>query len=192
MGIRIRVPGVEVQATNRDYLDRCRVPAGMDRSDFAEDGHRPTRPDHWSAVPWGAHASREPLDTTADAAADHASMLRRELRRWLDDDVPEAVAEDVTLTAYEAIADIVEHADPLGAGPIRLQARLDPERVDVTVSYTGSWRTAAEAEQPQYGLALIRALTDHASFHREVRHITVHLSTRRSSSPDNATRDGHH
>ncbi len=100
--------------------------------------------------------------------------------------MPAHVAENITLTAYEAIVDIVEHADPLDGGPLRLQACLDPDRVDVTVSYTGSWSAAVEAGQPQYGLALIRALADRVSFHREERQITVHLSTRRLP-----TRNGH-
>lgn len=43
-----------------------------------------------------------PLETTADATA---SALRRELRRWLDDNVTEHLAVDITLSAYEAIAD---------------------------------------------------------------------------------------
>jgi anti-sigma regulatory factor (Ser/Thr protein kinase) len=155
----------------------------MAHADFTQNGHGPHRPAHCSAFPWRPHASRAPLDTTADASVIHAGTLRRELRHWLDEDVTEHVAQDVTLTAYEAIAEIVTQADPLDAGPIRLQAHLDDNQVRVTISYTGSWNAPPDPEQSQRRLTLIRALTDHASFHREEHTITVHLTTYRESPP---------
>jgi hypothetical protein len=100
----------------------------MARTDTIQNGHGPHRPDHWSALPWRPYASRAPLDTTADASVFHASMLRRELRRWLDADVTEHLAGDAILTAYEAIAEIVALADPLDTGLIRMQAHLDDDQ----------------------------------------------------------------
>lgn len=111
----------------------------------------------------------------------HASMLRRELRRWLEEDVTEDVAGDITLSAYEAIAEIVTQADPLDAGPIRLQARLDDDQVRVAISYTGSWDAPNDPEQSQHRLTLIHALTDHAIIHRDEQTITVYLITYRES-----------
>jgi hypothetical protein len=106
-------------------------------------------------------------------------MLRRELRRWLDADVAEHVAGDIILTAYEAIAEIVTLADPLDAGLIRMRAHLDDDQVRVVISYTGSWEFSPDPDQSQRCLTLIRALTAHASFHREKHTITVHLTTYR-------------
>jgi anti-sigma regulatory factor (Ser/Thr protein kinase) len=155
----------------------------MARTDTIQNGHGPHRPDHWSALPWRPYASRAPLDTTADASVFHAGMLRRELRRWLDDDVTEHVAGDIILTAYEAIAEIITLADPLDAGLIRMQAHLDDDQVRVVISYTGSWEFSPDPDQSQRRLTLIRALTDHANFHREEDTITVHLTTYRQSPP---------
>jgi hypothetical protein len=90
----------------------------------------------------------------------HASMLRRELRRWLDGDVTEDEAGDIALSAYEAIAEIVTQTDPLDAGPIRLQAHLDDDHVRVAISYTGNWDAPSDPEHSQHRLTLIRALTD--------------------------------
>jgi anti-sigma regulatory factor (Ser/Thr protein kinase) len=148
-------------------------------TDTTQDGHGPHRPDRRGVRPWRTHASRAPLNTTAGASAMHASMLRRELRRWLDDDVTEDVAGDITLSAYEAIAEIVTQADPLDAGPIRLQARLDDDQVRVAISYTGSWDAPTDSEQSQHRLTLIRALTDHAVIHRDEHTITMYLTTYR-------------
>jgi len=106
-------------------------------------------------------------------------MLRRELRRWLDEDVTEQVAGDIILTAYEAIAEIVALADSLDPGLIRMQAHLDDDQVRVVISYTGSWELSTDPDQSQRRLTLIRALTDHANFHREKDTITVHLTTYR-------------
>ncbi len=163
-------------------LIRVRVYLGMARADSTQNGHgRPHRPDRLSALPWRPHAIRAPLDTTAEASVIHAGTLRREFRRWLDEDVTEPLAEDITLTTYEAIAEIVTQADPLDAGPIRLQAHLDDDRVRVTISYTGSWNVPTDAEQSQHRLTLIHALTDYASFRREKHTITVYLITCRES-----------
>jgi anti-sigma regulatory factor (Ser/Thr protein kinase) len=109
----------------------------------------------------------------------HASMLRRELRRWLDDDVTEDEAGDIALSAYEAIAEIVTQTDPLDAGPIRLQAHLDDDHVRVAISYTGNWDAPSDPEHSQHRLTLIRALTDHAILHRDEHTITMYLTTYR-------------
>ena len=151
----------------------------MARTNPTQNGHRPHRPDHCSAPPWRPYASRAPLDTTADASVFHASMLRRELRRWLNADVTEHVAGDIICTAYEAITEIVALADPLDAGLIRMQAHLDDDQVRVMISYTGSWELSPDPDQSQRRLTLIRALTDHANFHRDEHTITVHLTTYR-------------
>jgi anti-sigma regulatory factor (Ser/Thr protein kinase) len=156
--------------------------------DSTQNGHGPHWPDHRSALPWRPPASRAPLDTTLDASAIHVGTLRRELRRWLEEDVTEHVAGDITLTAYEAIAEILTQVDPLDAGPLRLQAHLDEDQVHVRIFYTGSWNTPTDPEQSQHRLTLIRALTDHASFYREGHAITVYLTTCREPPPK---RDGY-
>jgi anti-sigma regulatory factor (Ser/Thr protein kinase) len=152
-------------------------------TDTTQNGHGPHRPDRWGARPWRTHASRAPLDTTAGASPMHASMLRRELRRWLDDDVTEDEAGDIALSAYEAIAEIVTQTDPLDAGPIRLQAHLDDDHVRVAISYTGNWDAPSDPEHSQHRLTLIRALTDHAILHRDEHTITMYLTTYRQPPP---------
>jgi hypothetical protein len=157
-------------------------------TDATQNGHSAPRPDHWMALAWCPHASRAPLDTTAGASVSHARTLRHALRRWLDEDVTENVAVDVTLTAHEAITEILTQADPLDAGPLRLQAYLDGHQVRVTISYTGSWNDPPDPEQSQQRLTLIHALTDYARFRREEHAITVHFTTYRESPPQG---DGH-
>lgn len=160
----------------------------MARGDPAQNGQGPPLPEHWSALPWRPPASCAPLDTTLDASVIHIGTLRRELRRWLEEDVTDHLAGDIILSAYEAIAEILTQADPLDAGLLRLQAHLDEDQVHVRISYTGSWNALTDTEQSQYRLTLIRALTDHASFHREGHTITVYLITCREPPP---TRDGY-
>lgn len=109
----------------------------------------------------------------------HARTLRHELRRWLDEDVTEHAAADITLTAYEAIAEIITRTDSLNPGSLRLQAHLDGHQVHVTICYTGHRTDPPDPEQSQHRLTLIHALTDHASFHHEPHTITVHLTTYR-------------
>lgn len=156
--------------------------------DATQNGHGIPCPDHWSAPSWRSHASRGLLDTTAGVSVIDARTLRHELRRWLDEEVTEHAAADITLTAYEAIAEIITRADPLDPGPLRLQARLDSHQVQVTNCYTGGCTSPSGPEQSQCRLTLIQALTDHASFHREPHTITVHLTTYRQSP---AQCDGH-
>jgi anti-sigma regulatory factor (Ser/Thr protein kinase) len=148
--------------------------------DATQDSPQTPRPDKCCPTPWRPHTSRAPLDTTASASVIQARTLRHELRRWLDDDVTEHAARDITLTAYEAIVEILtRRADPLNPGPLRLQAHLDDQQVHITISYTGHCTDPADPEQAQYRLTLIHALSDQVSFHREPHTFTVQLTTYR-------------
>lgn len=73
---------------------------------------------------------------------------------------PGAVADDLGLAVYEALANVVEHAyppdhpDPV----VRLQARLDDDRVQITISDRGSWSPPADHGFRGRGLVMMRRL----------------------------------
>ena len=104
-----------------------------------------------------------PLDITARANAYHARQLRIALRQWLHTaGVAPALAEDLTLASYEALANVVEHAYPPDhPHPVmRLQARVTHHELLIIIRDHGSWR--APPPDPGYrgrGLAMMHTLT---------------------------------
>ena len=104
-----------------------------------------------------------PLDITARAGADHARQLRIALRQWLHTAaVAPALAEDLTLAGYEALANVVEHAyAPDHPHPVmRLQAQVCPPLLPITITDYGRWRSPAQdAGDRGRGLAIMRAVT---------------------------------
>jgi serine/threonine-protein kinase RsbW len=137
----------------------------------ADDRHAEPPDLHCSAIP---------------AQAERLSTLRRILVRWA-----ESVAmltdqvHDVALAAYEAMANVVEHAysgQPLGV--LELHAAHDPatHRVTVTVVDHGHWQvaalpgTSARNEPNGRGLVLIHALADAVTITSTDRGTTVRMS----------------
>ena len=104
-----------------------------------------------------------PLDITASANAYHARELRIALRQWLQTaGVPPALAEDLTLASYEAVANVVEHAYPPDhPNPgMRLQAQMCLPLLRITITDCGHWRLPTqEAGYRGRGLAIMRAVT---------------------------------
>lgn len=114
-------------------------------------------------------SSETPRTTLSDlrylrvpATAEHLPELRRELAQWagrtgLDSDAVEALV----LAAYEAMANVVEHAynDPLQGLDLEASYRPEQRRVEVTVTDQGSWSSSSASEPWRgRGLPLIRRL----------------------------------
>ncbi len=106
-------------------------------------------------------------DVTADPAA--ATQLRQLLAEWLGEHVPTAGerADAITLAAYEALANAVEHAyvGRPETGTMSLRATYHPgdKQLHVTVQDQGHWLepTPATSRLRGRGIALMQALSDH-------------------------------
>jgi serine/threonine-protein kinase RsbW len=106
-------------------------------------------------------------DVTADPAA--ATHLRQALAEWLEEQVPSAGerAEAITLAAYEAMANAVEHAyaGRTEVGTMSLRATYHPgdKQLHVTVQDQGRWLepTPTTNRLRGRGIPLMQALSDH-------------------------------
>ena len=102
------------------------------------------------------------LQLTATATAVNAASARRRLTDWAHQhDVPPETIADVVYAAYEAIANVVEHAYADGEGSFTLHADDTQHQLCVTVSDTGTWTPPCHT--PGWrgrGIPLIRALAD--------------------------------
>lgn len=109
--------------------------------------------------------------TFSDVSADPASatQLRQLLAEWLGEHVPTAGdrADAITLAAYEALANAVEHAyaDQPEAGTMSLRATYHPgdKQLHVTVQDQGHWQEPAPTNNRLRGrgIPLMQALSDH-------------------------------
>lgn len=102
----------------------------------------------------------------AFASADQATTLRRALDHWARAlSLRDSMTNEVVLAAYEAMANVVEHAykDHDEPGPLVLHAKLD-NALTITVIDHGRWRTPTQ-DPPQQssglGLPLMRNLAAH-------------------------------
>ena len=114
------------------------------------------------------------------AAAEQLPPLRRALTRWSAAAGlgPEAV-EAVGLAAYEAMANVVEHAYGEGGGVFELQAvsMLRESRVLVTVTDFGRWLPLRDgADGRGRGLRLIRRLAHTSEVLASHGGTTVHMT----------------
>ena len=109
----------------------------------------------------------EPLDLTFPADQGQLTPARAALRSWLVRcGLSRRMVQDVLVAAGEACANAIEHGhrDVPGTG-IRLRAEATVTRLRVTVTDTGSWRTARPSPDPLrgHGIALMRALMEHVT-----------------------------
>ncbi|MDD7966331.1 ATP-binding protein [Actinomycetospora lemnae] len=100
--------------------------------------------------------------------------LRTDLVAWVrataglpDDEALADRLEDVATAFYEALANVVDHAYPEGAGPVDVSARLatagGPEQpwLEIVVADHGGWRPAPpDPGHRGRGLLLVSRLTD--------------------------------
>ena len=121
----------------------------------------------------------EPLDLTFPADQGQLTLARAALRSWLvRSGLSRRMVQDVLVAAGEACANAIEHGhrDVPGTG-IRLRAEATVTRLRVTVTDTGSWRTARPSPDPLrgHGIALMRALMEHVTIEAgEARHERQH------------------
>lgn len=111
-------------------------------------------------------AVRSALEELVPALAGEVALLRRKLRGWLDALPLDANSkDDITIAAYEAMANTAVHAYPGRQGWVRLYADWAGDAISVTVTDTGDGIPAARsrADKPPSGgrgLSLIDEVTD--------------------------------
>jgi hypothetical protein len=84
------------------------------------------RPDYDTAR--GPSGRARPRPASGAGAAIRGRARQPQIVTW-----PCQRPADITLTAYEAIAELITRADPLNPGPLHLQAHLDGHHVQVTI-----------------------------------------------------------
>lgn len=99
------------------------------------------------------------------AGADRLPALRHALSDWaVQAGMPDERVEDLALAAYEAMANVVEHAYSEGDGTFDLVASQLPEQrcIQVTVTDRGRWQRPPREPGPLHGrgLPLMRHLAD--------------------------------
>lgn len=107
--------------------------------------------------------------TAVPADADRLPALRHLLSDWAAGTGMSAdLVEDLTLAAYEAMANVVEHAYPDGGGTFDLRASRPPggRCVRVTITDRGRWVPPPADPGPLRGrgLPLMRHLADSVEF----------------------------
>ncbi|WP_235078915.1 ATP-binding protein [Amycolatopsis orientalis] len=107
------------------------------------------------------------FEELAPAQPREAAILRQKLAHWLKELPLDARSEfDITLAAYEALANVAAHAYPGGTGWTRLYADWAGDTVTVTVSDTGCGIAPERKAAPSSGgrgLPLIDEVTDRMS-----------------------------
>lgn len=123
-----------------------------------------------------------PLDLDMAANVEELAASRNALRGWLESaGVPPDQALDVLIAAGEALANAIEHGHRDSPdGRVRLHAIALPDRLQLTVIDTGSWKAPAEIPSLHRGrgIALMRALMHDVTIESETTGTTVHMNTR--------------
>jgi serine/threonine-protein kinase RsbW len=120
-----------------------------------------------------------PLDISVRADTSHAWQSRIALRQWLHTTrVAPALADNLALAGYEALANVVEHAYPPDHPhpTMRLQAQMSVPMLRITITDHGRWRSPTQnADDRSLGLAIMRAVTTFPHVIRHTHGITVVL-----------------
>jgi anti-sigma regulatory factor (Ser/Thr protein kinase) len=108
-------------------------------------------------------ASAADVRITVPARAASVALIRHLLGALAEAvRLPPPVVEDVKLAVTEACTNVVRHAYEDAEGPLLVEARPEPYRLEVIVSDRGTGiRPHPEAGGPGLGLPLISALADH-------------------------------
>jgi len=108
-----------------------------------------------------------------------ATLLRHNLVSWVHDaGVLPDIAQDIVLSAYEAMANTVRHAYPDNTvGPLELRAEIHGNVLSVTVTDHGRWRPPGpHVHSPCHGLPMIHALCQRVIWVRGPNGTTVHMT----------------
>ncbi|HEY0451905.1 ATP-binding protein [Actinophytocola sp.] len=126
----------------------------------------------------GKHHDDAPasLHHQGPASPQLAARLRRQLIEWArNEGIPADLTYDISLASYEAMANTVTHAYPLGTvGPLELHARLAAGAVEVTVADRGRWQPPDDGVGR--GLELIRKLSRQTEVERGDYGTTVRMT----------------
>lgn len=109
--------------------------------------------------------STDELVLEVAAVAAKAAALRDVLASWaLERGLPRELAEDLKLTAYEAMTNVVKHAYPDGTDDnvMTVTAAFVDGHVKITVADEGRWRDGRRPDGGR-GLPIIRAFAPEAS-----------------------------
>ncbi|MEV6909915.1 ATP-binding protein [Amycolatopsis sp. NPDC051071] len=107
----------------------------------------------------------EKLVRAVAAVPAQAAALRDVLAKWaLERGLPRELAEDLKLTAYEAMTNVVRHAYPDGTddNPMTITAAHDDDTVTIIVADEGRWRDGRRPDGGR-GLPIIRAFAPESS-----------------------------
>lgn len=123
-----------------------------------------------------------PLELTFPADVSHLAPARTALRTWLTRTrLDPEQAMNVLVAAGEAVANAIEHGHRDNReGTISLGATALVDRVQLTITDTGSWKPPQPARYPHRGrgIALMRGLMHDVSINPDAAGTTVHLSAR--------------
>ncbi|MBB5857808.1 ATP-binding protein [Amycolatopsis umgeniensis] len=111
------------------------------------------------------HQSTDELVLQVAAVPAQAAALRDVLANWaLARGLPRELAEDLKLTAYEAMTNVVKHAYPDGTDDnfMTITAARADGHIKITVADEGRWRDGRRPDGGR-GLPIIRAFAPEVS-----------------------------
>ena len=119
----------------------------------------------------------DPLIITMPAEASNLAGSRNRLREWLTAaGVAPQCCADILLAVGEATANATEHAvvDAPGLVEITVGARFSGDRLQITVSDNGRWKTAPVSSSHRgHGIPVINALVDSVEMETGISGTTV-------------------
>jgi serine phosphatase RsbU (regulator of sigma subunit)/anti-sigma regulatory factor (Ser/Thr protein kinase) len=139
-------------------------------------------PDDVAILMLGRELAGQPrLELSVRARARELAVVRRALRRWMNENrmAPE-VAQDVLTAVGEAVANSIEHAYGANQGWVTLEAVYEADRLEIIVRDTGAWRPPRSGDRGR-GIPLMRAIMDTVEVDHAAVGTTVRMDRRVSS-----------
>ena len=126
------------------------------------------------------HCESDEFVLLLPAAAPNAAEVRNRLADWFHTNaVPTSVIADVTLAAYEACANCVEHAyRNIAAGPMHVNVTPTAVGLVVRIGDHGTWQPRTANLRGGRGIALMRAICDTLTLTRTASETTVTMQFR--------------
>ncbi|TFV55893.1 response regulator [Mycobacterium sp. PS03-16] len=122
-----------------------------------------------------------PLDTVFPARSDELAGSRSALRSWLSRaGLSPEQAMNVLIAAGEAVANAIEHGHRHQPGTVTLRASALVDRLELTITDTGSWKTPRPGADMRRGrgVTLMEGLMDDVSIESGVDGTTVRMYAR--------------